>query len=145
MTLKELQLEIAERLNADEALLRGGCRAFAEDAHDVVQEVATHLHEAGGVALVVLTPSAEREGFHPDGLPARIDGLAVAAVEIPAVNRLDPARLTALQAAQRVAGLLDGSDLEWRSLRQEAGDDGALTVRAEFGASVILTQPNQGE
>ncbi len=58
MTLKELQLKIAERLNADEALLRGGCRAFAEDTHDVVQEVATHLREAGhppGRPLFVVT------------------------------------------------------------------------------------------
>ena len=139
MTLKELQLEIAERLNADETLLRGGCRAFAEDSHDVVQEVATHLHEAGGVALVVLTPSAERNGCSPKGLPARIDGLAVAAVEVPALNRLDPSRMTALQAAQRAAHLLDGRTLGWRSLRQESGGDGTLTVRAEFDTSVMLT------
>ncbi len=142
MTLKEVQLKIAERLNADETLLHGGCKAFAEDSHDVVQEVATHLHEAGGVALVVLTPSADREGFHPSGLPSRLDGLAVAAVEFPAVNRLDASRMTALQAAQRVAHLLDGRDLEWRSMRQEASPDGSLTVRTEFGATVILTQPD---
>lgn len=139
MTLKELQLKIAERLNADEALLRGGCRAFAEDTHDVVQEVATHLHEAGGVALVVLTTSAERNGCSPKGLPARIDGLAVAAVEVPALNRLDPSRMTALQAAQRAAHLLDGRTLEWRSIRQDAAPDGTVTARAEFGISVILT------
>ena len=139
MTLKELQLKIAESLNADETLLRGGCRAFAEDTHNVVQEVATHLQQAGGVALVVLTPSAERNGFSKKGLPARLDGVAVSAVEVPALNRLDPSRMTALQAAQRVAHLLDGRTLEWRSLRQDAGDDGTLTVRAEFGISVILT------
>ena len=139
MTLKELQLEIAERLNADETLLRGGCRAFAEDAHDVVQEVATHLQQAGGVALVVLTPSAERNGFSKKGLPARLDGVAVSAVEFPALNRLDPSRMTALQAAQRAAHLLDGRTLEWRSLRQDAGGAGTLTARAEFGISVILT------
>ena len=139
MTLKQLQLEIAKALNADEALVQGGCRAFAEDTHDVVQEVAAQLQQAGGVALVVLTPSAEREGYSPDGLPARIDGLAVAAVEIPALNRLDPSRMTALQAAQRAAHLLDGRTLEWRSLRQEPGNDGTVTVRAEFGISTILT------
>lgn len=139
MTLKELQLKIAERLNADEALLRGGCRAFAEDTHDVVQEVATHLHEAGGVALVVLTPSAERNGCSPKGLPAALESLAVAAVEFPAVNRLDASRLTALQAAQRVAHLLDGRELAWRSLRQEASPDGSVTVRAEFQTTIMLT------
>lgn len=139
MTLRQLQLQIAAILNGDEALLQGGCRAFAEDSHDVVQEVATHLQQAGGVALVVLTPSAERNGFSKKGLPARLDGVAVSAVEIPALNRLDPSRMTALQAAQRAAHLLDGRTLEWRSLRQDAGGDGTLTVRAEFGISVILT------
>ena len=139
MTLKQLQLEIAKALNADEALMQGGCKAFAEDTHDVVQEVAAQLQQAGGVALVVLTPSAERNGHSPKGLPARIDGLAVAAVEIPALNRLDPSRMTALQAAQRAAHLLDGRTLEWRSLRQEPGNDGTVTVRAEFGISTILT------
>ena len=139
MTLKQLQLEIAKALNADATLLNGGCKAFAEDTHDVVQEVAAQLQQDGGVALVVLTPSAEREGYSPEGLPARIDGLAVAAVEIPALNRLDPSRMTALQAAQRAAHLLDGRTLEWRSLRQEPGNDGTVTVRAEFGISTILT------
>lgn len=139
MTLKELQLKIAEALNADETLMQGGCRAFAEDSHDVVQEVATHLHEVGGVALVVLTPSADRNGCSPKGLPASIESLAVAAIEIPAVNRLDPSRMTALQAAQRVAHLLDGRELAWRSLRQDPSPDGSLTVRAEFQTSIMLT------
>ena len=93
MTLRQLQLQIAATLNDDEALRQGGCRAFAEDSHDVVQEVATHLQEAGGVALVVLTPSAERNGSSPRGLPARLDGVAVSAVEVPALNRLDTSRM----------------------------------------------------
>ena len=139
MTLGELQLQIAAILNADETLRQGGCRAFAEDSHDVVLAVEKHLQQDGGVALVVLTPSAERNGCSPRGLPARLDGVAVSAVEIPALNRLDPTRMTALQAAQRAARLLDGRTLEWRSLRQDAGDDGTVTARAEFGISVILT------
>ena len=139
MTLRQLQRQIAETLNDDEALRQGGCRAFAEDSHDVVQEVATHLQQAGGVALVVLTPSAERNGSSPRGLPARLDGVAVSAVEVPALNRLDTARMTALQAAQRAAHLLDGRTLEWRSIRQDAAPDGTVTARAEFGISVMLT------
>ncbi len=139
MTLEKLQLDIAEILNGDETLVKGGCMAFAEDTHNVVQEVTTHLQQTCGVALVVFTPSAERNGFSKKGLPARLDGVAVSAVEVPALNRLDPSRMTALQAAQRVVHLLDGRTLEWRSLRQDAGVDGTLTVRAEFGISVILT------
>ena len=74
MTLKQLQEQIAGLLNADELLRQGGCRAFAEDTHDVLADVGTHLQQAGGVALVVLTPSAERNGFSPRGLPARLCG-----------------------------------------------------------------------
>lgn len=70
MTLKEIQVKIASALNADETLRQGGCMAFAEDMHDVLADVAAHLQQAGGVALVVLTPSAERNGFSPKGLPA---------------------------------------------------------------------------
>lgn len=139
MNLKELQLEIAERLNADETLAQGGCRAFAEDSHDVVLEVENHLRQAQGVSLVVLTPSAERNGCSPKGLPAALESLAVAAVEIPALNRLDLSHLTALQAAQRVAHLLDGRELAWRSLRQDSAPDGSVTARAEFQTSIMLT------
>ncbi len=70
MTLKEIQVKIAALPNADETLLQGGCRAFAEDTHDVLADVGPHLQQAGGVALVVLTPSAERNGFSSKGLPA---------------------------------------------------------------------------
>ena len=140
MNLKELQLEIAEALNGDEALMQGGCRAFAEDSHDVEQEVETKLHESGGVALVVLTPQGERAGGTP-GSEIHIDipRLTVAAVEIPALNRLDPAHLTALQAAQRAAFVLDAPGLEFLSFLQRAEADGTLTVDAVFQTQIELT------
>lgn len=140
MNLKELQLEIAERLNADETLAQGGCRAFAEDSHDVVREVETKLHESGGVALVVLTPQGERAGGRP-GSEIHIDlpRLTVAAVEIPALNRLDPAHLTALQAAQRTAFVLDAPGIEFLSFSQRAAD-GTLTVDAVFQTQIELTE-----
>lgn len=141
MTLKELQLEIAEALNGDEALAQGGCRAFAEDSHDVEQEVETKLHESGGVALVVLTPQGERAGGTP-GSEIHIDlpRLTVAAVEIPALNRLDPAHLTALQAAQRAAFVLDSPEIEFLSFSQRADEGGTLTVDAAFQTQIELTQ-----
>ena len=57
MTIREIQKQIADALNGVEALVQGGCRAFAEDAQDVLFEVRQTL-EAGNVCAVVATPRA---------------------------------------------------------------------------------------
>ena len=36
MTIREIQKQIADALNGVEALVQGGCKAFAEDVKDVV-------------------------------------------------------------------------------------------------------------
>ena len=43
MTISEIQKKIADALNGVEALVQGGCKAFAEDAQDVFFEVKQAL------------------------------------------------------------------------------------------------------
>ena len=108
MTLRELQLHICEILNADETLLQGRCRAFAEDALDARLTPEPALHAgAGGVALVVRTPSARLAGALPAaaGIPVSAT-LAVDCIEIPSVNRGEEPFVSAMGAAERVAHLL---------------------------------------
>ena len=38
MTIRELQEYLRDRLNAVEALVQGGCKAFAEDTRTVYEE-----------------------------------------------------------------------------------------------------------
>ena len=59
MTIREIQKKIADALNGVEALVQGGCKAFAEDAQGVFFEVKQAL-EAGNVCIVVVTPKATR-------------------------------------------------------------------------------------
>ena len=49
MTIRELQEYLRDRLNAVEALVQGGCKAFAEDTRTVYDESAQFIRE-GGVA-----------------------------------------------------------------------------------------------
>ena len=52
-TLRDLQDEIAEACNADEYLVQGGCKAFAEDRQDALAEIAAQLETVGGIAIAV--------------------------------------------------------------------------------------------
>lgn len=98
MTLRELQLHICEILNADETLLHGRCKAFAEDALDARLTPEPALHAgAGGVALVVRTPSARLAGA-PIPVVERSEGTW------SLVNALAPETIEAL-AAQGYANL----------------------------------------
>ncbi len=110
MTLREYQLQIRDALNADETLLQGRCRAFAEDALDARLTPEPALHAgAGGVALVVRTPSARLAGALPAaaGIPVAVT-LAVDCIEVPAANRAEEPFVSAMGAAERVAHLLAG-------------------------------------
>lgn len=63
MTLREIQLQIRDKLNACDALVQGRCRAFAEDALSAQLTPEPALHAgSGGVALVVRTPGAQLSG-----------------------------------------------------------------------------------
>lgn len=133
MTVTEFQSKIADALNADEVLSRGGCRAFAEDALDVDQETQKQLQEAGGVAILVVTPRMRRGGTPPKGgLHCVCEGLAVEAIEIPALNRARPGAMTALAAAMRASLVLEGCGIPWSATVQEDIGGGALAARATF-------------
>ena len=133
MTVTEFQSKIADALNADEVLSRGGCRAFAENALDFEQEAQKQLHERGGVALVVLTPRMKRGGTPPrGGLHCICEGLTVEAGEIPALNRARPGAITALAAAMRASLVLEGRGIPWSATVQEDIGGGALAARATF-------------
>lgn len=140
MTVLEFQRAIADALNADATLLQGGCRAFAEDALDVDQEAARHLHEAGGVVLLVVTPRMKRGGTpQRGGLHCVCEGFTVEAVEIPAVNRLRPDAITALDAAMRASLVLEERGIPWTGTTQDDIGGGALAARATFDTDFTFT------
>ena len=52
MTIRELQLEVAELLNGVEALVKGGCKAFAEDVRATYDEANQHVATGKSPQLV---------------------------------------------------------------------------------------------
>ncbi len=140
MTVTEFQHDIAARLNANETLLQGGCRAFAEDAQDLYFEIARQLDEQCGVAIVVATPEGERLGDDEDGAVLfELPAVEIVCTEKPGVNRTRPENLTALRAALRAALLLDSDELQFQRYRQEAdAKAGTLSAIATFASSVPL-------
>ena len=147
MTVTEFQREIADRLNADETLRKGGCNAFAEDAQDLYFEVARQLDEACGVAIVVSTPEGERLGDDEDGsVLFELPALEIVCTEKPGVNRTQPENFTALRAALRAALLLDSDELQFQRYRQEAdAQAGTLSAIATFASSVPLALENTNQ
>ncbi len=141
MTVTEFQRGIAARLNADETLRKGGCKAFAEDAQDLYFEVATQLEaQGGGVAIVVATPEGERLGDdEDDAVLFELPAVEVVCTEKPGVSRTKPENFTALRAALRAALLLDSDELQFQRYRQEADEKaGTLSAIATFASSVPL-------
>lgn len=106
MTLLELQTNIADFINGDETLAKGGCKAFAEDSMTVETDVATHLQEISGVAIVVVTPEMQSLGGGFCETTLEVD-----CIEIPAVNRERAGHMTGLAAAQTVAERIHASGL----------------------------------
>ncbi len=140
MTLLQLQQQIADVLNDDETLAQGGCRAFAEDSRTVEQDVAERLQQVGGVAAVVSTTAGRPAGRLGGGIQIDVD-IAVSAAEIPAISRMDPSRMTALQAMQRAILLLDGPELEFTGFRQDFNEQAGLaTATCDFTTQVALTE-----
>ena len=101
MTVIELQTSVADALNDVEALVQGGCKAFAEDTRTVYNE-ADQWVAGGKVALVVVTPDMSRNGDAADGIPAETQ-LLVQCSEKPAAARVQPGVMTALDAAEIAA------------------------------------------
>ena len=143
MKIKEIQKKIADALNGVEALVQGGCKAFAEDVKNVFFEVKQAL-EAGNVCIVVVTPKVTRSASGTeDGIPVEMQ-IAVQCAERPDLNRANADHLTALDAAEIVAHALDGEQFELASIEQWADErTRTVTATATFGFNPILTNPTE--
>ena len=137
MTVKKLQTSVADALNGVEALVQGGCKAFAEDTRTVYKE-SDQWVSYGKVALVVVTPDMSRNGDAADGIPAETQ-LLVQCSEKPAAARVQPGVITALDAAEIVMHALDGRQFCWLSTRQTLDRQACvLTATVTFATSVKL-------
>ena len=108
MKISEFQEYLRDRLNAVEALVQGGCKAFAEDTRTVYDESSQFMSE-GGVAVVVVTPKFSRNGCSADGIPCD-SRLLIRCMEKPPVAAENPNALRALDAAEIVAHALDSDE-----------------------------------
>ena len=143
MTVRELQAEIAAALNGVEALVQHGCKVFAEDMLTTQDALNNAVATAGRIAVVVVTPRFERDASGcADGFPAGCE-LRVACIEAPS-QRGRRNGFTALDAAEAVAHALDSDSIEWRSIEQTSDERrGVVTATAEFGLTIILTNPTE--
>ena len=138
MKIRELQQAVVNALNDVEELIKGGCKAFAEDSRTVYDE-STQWTQLGKVALVVVTPDMQRNGGSAAGIPAETQ-LLVQASEKPAVARTKPDVMTALDAAEIVMYALDGSQFCWVSTRQTIDrQTGVLTATVTFATTIHLS------
>lgn len=134
----EYQQTLCDAINADAVLVQADCKAFAEDALDVDADVARHLQEAGGVAIMVATPEAEFAGAAADGgLLFDLQRVEVVCTEYPSLNRQREGAVTALCAALRIAFLLRSRMLPVLRISQGAdADAGLLTATVTFSDCV---------
>ena len=138
MKIKEFQEAIAKELNALDELVQGGCKAFAEDSREVYKE-SDQWVQKGKVAVVVVTPDLQRNGDTPGALPAETQ-LLIQCSEKPAVARVQPGVITALDAAEIVMHALDGSQFCWLSTRQTIDRQaGVLTATVTFATTIHLS------
>ena len=138
MKIKEFQEAIAKELNALDELVQGGCKAFAEDSREVYKESDQHIQK-GKIAVVVVTPDLQRNGDTPGALPAETQ-LLIQCSEKPAVARVQPGDMTALDAAEIVMHALDGSQFCWLSTRQTIDRQaGVLTATVTFATTIHLS------
>lgn len=136
MKISELQDYVKDRLNKVEALVQGGCKAFAEDTRTVCDE-SNQWISVGKVALVVVTPDMTRNGSAADGIPMETK-LMVRCIEMaPLAESYKTIR--ALDAAEIVASELDGEIYNLESIRQTADERSkTITATATFNFSAIL-------
>ena len=142
MKIREFQEFVRDRLNDVEALVQGGCKAFAEDTRTVYDEAAQFV-SGGGVAIVVVTPAFDRSGDGTGEGSIPVEGeVEVRCIERPALAAGRPDALRALDAAEIVAHALDSDIFGFRSIRQtvQGGRDGAtVTATATFEFAGELT------
>lgn len=142
-TLLDLQDDVCEVLNADEYLAQGGCKAFAEDKANVFAEVEMQLDSLGAVAITVMTPVGKAQGSRKEsGIPLEIPALVIQCQEAPALNREVPGHITALQAAQHIALVLDQPAFRFVDFIQGGdAEKEVVTVQVVFRTSITLTDP----
>ncbi|MGN0833054.1 MAG: hypothetical protein ACI4RD_05340 [Kiritimatiellia bacterium] len=142
MKIRELQEYLKDRLNAVEALVQGGCRAFAEDTRTVYDESAQFMSE-GGVAVVVVTPKFARNGCSADGIPCD-SRLQIRCMEMPPVATENSNALRALDAAELVAHALDSDVFLFQDIDQAVSTDrdgnSVVTATASFSTTINLTK-----
>lgn len=142
-TLLEMQDDIATALNHDEWLVQGGCEAYAEDKSDTLQKLGIKLQETGGVAITILTPVGKAQGSrNVNGIPMELPAVVVQCQEVPVHNREVPGNITALQAAQHIAFVLDQPSIRFIEFGQGGDSDTeVVTVQVIFRSSITLTDP----
>lgn len=141
MKIRELQEYLRDRLNAVEALVQGGCKAFSEDTRTVYDESAQFISE-GGVAVVVVTPKFARNGCRADGIPCDAR-LLVRCMEKPPLAESSNA-MRALDAAEIVAHALDSDVFLFQDIDQTVSTDrdgnSVVTATATFSTTIYLTK-----
>ena len=143
MKISELQDYVKDRLNAVEALVQGGCKAFAEDTRSVYDESRQWV-SCGKVALVAMTPDMTRNGIAEDGIPMETK-LLVSCFEIAPVAASSHV-MRALDAAELVAHELDGPTFNLESIRQTHDErQKTITATATFNVTIHLTLPTNNQ
>lgn len=138
MKICEFQKNVVDALNTVEELVKGGCKALAEDTLSIVNDVTIQLQTASGVAIVVTTPKLTRNGCVAGAIPADTR-LAIRCIEKPALNRKKPGHLTALDAAEIVAQCLDGEQFNFAEIAQTSDQrTGTLTAEVTFNTEIHL-------
>ena len=142
MKIREFQEYLKDRLNAVEALVQGGCKAFAEDTRTVYDESAQFMSE-GGVAVVVVTPKFARNGCSADGIPCD-SRLLIRFMEKPPVAAENSNALRALDAAEIVAHALDSDVFLFQDIEQTVSTDmdgnSVVTATVSFSTTIYLTK-----
>ena len=141
MTIRELQEKVSDALNGVAELVKGGCKAFAEDVRATYDESEPWI-SAGKVAVVVVTPRMARNGVTQGGIPADTR-LLVRCVEKAPLARVQGV-IRALDAAEIVMHALDGSQFCWIETDQTADKKaGVITATATFETTIKLSRENK--
>ena len=142
MKIREFQEYLKDRLNEVEALVQGGCRAFAEDTRTVYDESAQFMSE-GGVAVVVVTPKFTRNGCSADGIPCDTR-LLIRCMEKPPLAAENAGTVRALDAAEIVAKALDSDIFQFEDIEQTVTTDRdgntVVSATAGFSTQIMLTK-----
>ena len=147
--LMDIQREIADIVNADEAIAAMGAHAWAFDAGDVWAEETKWLQSGtGGVHVAVLTESGRYLGDAPDGRGGRGIRLALkvtlVCTESPALRqgeRAEGAPATALAVAEALALKFNDDEIRFKRFAQDADErSGTISVAAEFETSATITR-----